>query len=268
MPPTSSAQPSPRTKQHYHPSRILGLALVLAMPVGFLLSLPVFGQMASGLINPLLAAWIRSEVDEVDNLSVQVAGSDAQIFNGVIAQASVSGDNLLYQGFQISSLRLQGSDIRLNVAEAIQGRPLRLLNPVPVQVSLRLTEEDLNRTLQSPLIQSQLAQAQVNVPIGDQTVPFLISDPDVTLLSDQMQVEANLSVPNGDPLPVTFTTGLAVAGENQLLLVDPNWVSEGQSIPIPALSQMALQLDSGVRIDRLDLAQGELIYAGLLTLMP
>ncbi|NJL99176.1 MAG: DUF2993 domain-containing protein [Synechococcaceae cyanobacterium RM1_1_27] len=263
--PTSS---SPVSSNPRRLNRVIGWGLFLAVPVCLLPSFPVFGQMATGLINPLVAAWIRSEVDEVENLNVQVIGSDAQLFNGTIPQANVSGDNLLYQGFQISSLQLQGSDIRLNVAEAIQGRPLRVLTPVPVQVSLRLTEDDLNKTLQSPLIQEQLAQAQVSVPIGNQTVPFLISDPSVSLELGQMRVQANLAVPNGDPLAVTFTTGLAVIGENQLQLVDPNWISDGQSIPIPALSETPLQLDPGVRIDRLELAEGELLYAGLLTIMP
>lgn len=247
---------------------LIGLGVLLSVPVILFPPLPAFGQMASALLNPLMSSWIRSEVDQVENLQVSIVGSDPQILNGVIPQASVSGQNLLYQGFQISSLALEGSNIRINVGEAIQGRPLRLLNPVPVLVDLRLTEADLNQTLQSPLIQSQLATAQVTVPLGSESVPFVFSDPVVSLEAGKMRVEANLAVPNGDPMPVTFTTGLAVAGENQLQLVDPQWLSNGQSIPIPALSEMALQLDPGVRVDRLELIEGELLYAGLMTLMP
>jgi hypothetical protein len=230
---------------------------------------PGFAQIAGSLLSPLVAAWIRSEVQRVDNLQVQIVGSDAQILNGQIPQAQVSGDNLSYQGFQVSHLRLQGQDIRLNVGEAIQGRsPLRLLAPVPVQVSLRLTEEDLNRTLQAPLIQAQLAQAQVQLPVGGQVVPFLIRQPQVTLEQGRLRIQANLTTPEGVEAPVTVLTGLEAQGPNRLRLVNPLWVSEGQEIPIPGLADFPIQLDPGVRIDRLELQPGQILYEGILTIYP
>lgn len=246
----------------------LGLALLLSLPTMFL-PWPAFAQIASSLLNPLVAAWIRSEVQQVDNLRVQIAGSDAQILNGQIPQAQVSGDNLIYQGFQVSHLRLQGQDIRLNVGEAIQGRsPLRLLAPVPVQVSLRLTEDDLNRSLQAPLIQSQLAQAQVQLPFGGQAVPFLIRQPQVTLQKNRLRIQAQLVTPEGVEVPVTVLTGLQAQGPNQLRLVNPLWVSEGQEIPIPGLADFPIQLDPGVRIDRLELQPGQILYEGMLVIYP
>ncbi|MFT0796341.1 DUF2993 domain-containing protein [Synechococcus sp. H70.1] len=246
----------------------LGLALLLGLPA-MVLPWPAFAQIAGSLLNPLVAAWIRSEVQQVENLQVQIAGSDAQILNGQIPQAQVSGDNLIYQGFQISHLRLRGQDIRLNVGEAIQGRsPLRLLAPVPVQVSLRLTEADLNRTLQAPLIQSQLAQAQVQLPFGKQTVPFFIRQPQVALEPGRLRIQAQLMTPEGAAVPVTVLTGLQAQGPNQLRLVNPVWVSEGQEIPIPGLADFPIQLDPAVRIDRLELQSGQILYEGMLVIYP
>ncbi len=246
----------------------LGFALLISLPTMFF-TWPGFAQIAGSLLNPLVAAWIRSEVQSVDNLQVQIAGSDSQILNGQIPQAQVAGDNLSYQGFQVSQLQLRGQDIRLNVNEAVQGRsPLRLLAPVPVQVSLRLTEEDLNRTLQAPLIQSQLAQAQVQLPLGDQSVPFLINQPNVTLEQGRVRIQANLTTPEGAEVPVTVLTGLQAQGPNQLLLVNPVWVSEGQEIPVPGLADFPIQLDAGVRIDRLELQAGQILYEGMLTIYP
>lgn len=247
----------------------LGFALLLSLPTMFWPWPPGFAQIAGSLLSPLVAAWIRSEVQRVDNLQVQIVGSDAQILNGQIPQAQVSGDNLSYQGFQISHLRLRGQDIRLNVGEAIQGRsPLRLLAPVPVQVSLRLTEEDLNRTLQAPLIQAQLAQAQVQLPVGGQVVPFLIRQPQVTLEQGRLRIQANLTTPEGVEAPVTVLTGLEAQGPNRLRLVNPLWVSEGQEIPIPGLADFPIQLDPGVRIDRLEVQPGQILYEGILTIYP
>ncbi|MGQ9836482.1 MAG: LmeA family phospholipid-binding protein [Cyanobacteriota bacterium] len=240
----------------------------MSLPIMFL-PWPAFAQIAGSLLNPLVAAWIRSEVESVDNLQVQILGSDAQILNGQIPQAQVAGDNLSYQGFQVSQLQIRGQDIRLNVNEAIQGRsPLRLLAPVPVQVSLRLTEDDLNRTLQAPLIQSQLAEAQVQLPFGDQSVPFLINQPKVTLEQGRVRIQANLITPEGTEVPVTVLTGLQAHNQNQLLLVNPVWVSGSEEIPVPGLADFPIQLDAGVRIDRLELQIGQILYEGMLTIYP
>jgi hypothetical protein len=262
---------NPTTSRQQQPSpgrQRLGFALLLGLSAMFL-PWPAFAQIAGSLLNPLVAAWIRSEVQQVDNLQVQIAGSDAQILKGQIPQAQVSGDNLIYQGFQISHLRLRGQDIRLNVGEAIQGRsPLRLLAPVPVQVSLRLTEADLNRTLQAPLIQSQLAQARVQLPFGEQTVPFLIRQPQVALEPGRLRIRAQLVTPEGAEVPVTVVTGLQAQGPSQLRLVNPMWISEGQEIPIPGLADFPIQLDPGVRIDRLELQPGQILYEGMLVIYP
>ncbi len=233
------------------------------------LSWSAFAQVAGALLNPLVAAWIRSEVESVENLQVQIAGSDSQILSGRIPQAQVAGENLSYQGFKVSQLQLRGQDIRLNVNEAVQSRsPLRLLAPVPVYVSMRLTEADLNQTLQAPLIQSQLAQAQVQLPFGNQSVPFLIGQPSVTLEAGRVRIQANLITPEGTAVPVTVLTGLQAQNQNQLLLVNPVWVSEGQEIPIPGLADFPIQLDTGVRIDRLELQAGQILYEGMLTIYP
>lgn len=249
---------------------LAGLGILATVPALLISSLPASAQIASTLLSPLVAAWIRTEVQSVEGLNVQITGADAEILNGVIPQASVSGNNLQYQGFQINQLQLIGQNIRLNVGEAIQGQPLRLLAPVPVQVSLQMTEADLNQTLSSPTIQQQLAQAKVSLPIAaGQEVPFLISNPNVTLEANRIRIQANLSLSQGEPVPVTLTTGLQSQNQNQLILTNPNWVTaEGQALPIPGLEDLLIQLDPDVRIDSLQLLQGGLRYEGQLTIQP
>jgi type II secretory pathway component PulM len=245
-----------------------GMALLLSIPAIVIPSLPAASQVASTLLNPLVAAWIKSAVGEVDNLRVQIAGSDQQILQGLIPQAQVSGDNLSYQGFQVSRIALDGQNIQLNVGQALQGQALRLIAPVPVEVKMFLSQADLNQTLQADLVREQLAQAQVNLPIGGTEVPFLISDPNVTLEPGQLRIQANLTTPDGATVPVTLTTGLTVQNQNQLLLVNPTWISEGQALPIAGLNNLAIQLDPDVNVQKLELQQGQLLYEGSLTIRP
>ncbi|NJK63511.1 MAG: DUF2993 domain-containing protein [Synechococcaceae cyanobacterium SM2_3_1] len=244
------------------------MALLLSIPAIVVPSLPAASQVASTLLNPLVAAWIKSEIGEVENLKVQIAGSDQQILQGLIPEAQVSGDNLSYQGFQVSRIALDGQNIQLNVGQALQGQALRLIAPVPVAVRMLLSQADLNQTLQADLVREQLAQAQVSLPIGGTEVPFLISDPNVTLEPGQLRIQANLTTPEGATVPVTLTTGLTVQNQNQLLLVNPTWISEGQALPIPGLNNLAIQLDPDVNVQKLELQQGQILYEGSLTIQP
>lgn len=232
------------------------------------LATPAMAQFVGTLLNPVVTSWIESEVEEIENLKVEIQGSDQQIVNGTIPSASVAGENLLYEGFRITQVQLDGENIRLNVGEAIQGSKLRLLDPVPVQVQMRLTEADLNQSLQSPLIQSQLAQANVELPIGGSSVPFRISDPRVTLLENTLQIDASVATSDGTPVPVTVATGVRAQNGSELVLLDPSWVSEGQSIPIDGLNNMAIDFGSEVKIDSLQLQEGNILYAGKLTIRP
>lgn len=245
------------------------LSLLVALPTIGLLSMPAFGQVASTLLNPLVAAWIRSEVESVDNLQVQISGSDAAIMGGTIEKATVSGENLRYQGFHVSRVKLDGEGIQLNVNEVVQGGgDLKLLAPVPVRVRMQLTEADLNQTLRTPLVQSQLAQANVRLPIGGQSVPFQINDPSVEVEADLLRIGANVLVPGGGPVPVTLTTGLEARNGNELILIEPQWISQGETIPVPSLNNLPIQLDQTVQINRLELQEGQILYDGNLTITP
>ncbi|MEN9246096.1 MAG: LmeA family phospholipid-binding protein, partial [Thermostichales cyanobacterium SRBZ-1_bins_19] len=86
---------------------------------------PVYGQLLGTLLSPLVAAWIRSQVQGVEDLQVNIRGADNELLNGFIPQAQVSGRNLRYEGVAVSQVSLQGQNIRLNVPAALQGSPLQ-----------------------------------------------------------------------------------------------------------------------------------------------
>ncbi len=244
------------------------IAVPLALPTLLVTSSPALAQIASALLSPVLSGLIRSSVDNVDNLQVQVQGSDQDILSGTIPAADVAGTNIQYEGFQISQLQLSGQNIRLNANELMQGSPLRLLEPLRIQVVMQLTEADLNQTLKAPLIQEQLASAKVTLPAGGESIPFLIREPSVELLPDQVEIQATLITPDNQAVPFTMRTGLQSQNQNQLVLVDPVWVSGEQSLPIPGLDQLAIQLDQDVEVEQLQILDNQIVYAGILTIRP
>ena len=244
------------------------VAAATALSMG-IVALPAAAQFVGALVNPLVANWIRSEVDRVDNLSVDISGSDNNLLNGRIEQAEVSGDNLIYEDFYLSRVELAGSDIQLSVDEALNGGSLSLVEPVSVNALIRLTEADLNQSLQAPRIQSQLAEETVAVPFANgEAVAFQLSEPQVSILEGQLRIDALLNS-NGTDVPVSVTTGLAPQNGTQLLLVNPIWLSEdGSQTPIVGLDGVAIDLGPDVSIDNLELVSGELIYSGIVTIQP
>ncbi|GAB4218022.1 MAG: DUF2993 domain-containing protein [Synechococcales cyanobacterium] len=227
---------------------------------------PVYGQLAGMILNPVVSAWIRSQVQSVDDLQVNIRGNDSELLNGLIAGAEVSGRNLRYEGVSVSQVALQGQNIRLNVPAALQGSPLQLTAPVPLQVGLRLTEADLNQTLQSPMIQAQLAQAKVALPVGGGSVPFRIQSPRVTLEQDRLRIDAQLASGNTPAVPITLATRVVPTSPHQLSLRDPVWITSGQEIPIAGLNNLPIDLGPEVQIQQLQIQNRTLVYQGILTL--
>ncbi|MEM9567838.1 MAG: DUF2993 domain-containing protein, partial [Cyanobacteria bacterium P01_E01_bin.34] len=170
--------------------RTFAIALSAIVPLT-IAAVPAAAQFVGALVDPLVANWIRSEVDRVENLSVDISGSDSNLLNGRIETAEVSGDNLVYEEFYLSRVELAGSNIQLTVDTALNGGSLNLVEPIAVDAFIRLSEADLNRSLQAPLIQSQLAEAMVEIPFaGGTPVAFQLSEPRVSIFDGQLQIDA------------------------------------------------------------------------------
>ena len=248
--------------------RWLAIATAAVLPLTIAAN-PAPAQFLSAILDPLLGRWIESEVDSIDNLSIAVSGSDPDILGGTIDRAEVSGDNLVRDGFRITNIQLAGDNVRLNTQAALRGESLRLVDPLPVAVQMRWSEADLNQSLQAPLIQSQLQEARVNLPFGDrEPVAFLIRDPQVTLQPGALQIDATLDTANGDTVPISLSTRLRARNGNQLLLVNPVWLSEGTAIPIEGLDRTVLDLGEDIQVNRIQLLAGELHYEGIVTVRP
>ena len=244
------------------------IAAMTALPLA-IGTVPATAQFVSALINPLVANWIKSEVDSVDNLDVKISGADNELLGGRIARAEVSGDNLVYEDFYFSRVELSGQDIRLTVEEALNGGSLSLVEPIPVDAFMRLTEEDLNRAIHAPLIQSQFSETDVEAPFSNgEPVAFQLSEPEVSILDGRLKIDALMNV-DGASVPVALITGLLPQNGTQLQLVNPVWLGDdGSQTPIAGLDGVAIELGPDVAIDSLQLVAGELIYNGTVTIQP
>ncbi len=113
--------------------------------------------MISKLLSTAVKLYLRSQVEQAEDLQLKILGKNQQILQGYIPQILLSCSCTVYQGLYLRQIELNGSNISFNLAEVMRKKPLKLLEPVMVEIQLRLDAADLQASLNSPLLQSGLS---------------------------------------------------------------------------------------------------------------
>eukprot|EP00899_Mesostigma_viride_P005300 jgi/Mesvir1/14771/Mv05412-RA.1 len=175
-----------------------------------------------GLLSKLLGGavgiFIRSAVEGVDELNVNVQGSDDELRGGVIPGLAVSSRGASYKGIAISTAKLAAADISIDIGGIPTGRILR--KPFLVLADVAFNESDLATSLQSDLVAAPLSELLTNalggrgvgtpngVATGDgaaTTLPYRVRD--VSLRGGKVL----LSVTSGPPAEGDAASGGADA---------------------------------------------------------
>jgi len=121
-------------------------------------SQPYQSHLISTIVSPALSMWLRSQTDWVETLHVKLEGGDRQLLSGYIPAVSISAQRAVYQGIHLSCVELKGSEIRVNVGQIVRGKPVRLLNEIPVYGEVSISLSDLNASIQNPLLAHAIAE--------------------------------------------------------------------------------------------------------------
>jgi hypothetical protein len=235
-------------------------------------------HLVSSILSPALRLWLRSQVEQVEDLQVQIAGGDRQILTGYIPQVAISAQNAVYQGLHLSQIQLTGSNIRINLGQVLRGKSLRLLAIVPVKGEALFREADLNASLQAPLLADAVTEFLLNL--------LQSSDPDqlesdqgklnlqnlqLVLDTDQFTLSASLVARSGQVNPVVIRSGLGLASGHELRLENPQWLPNAQAkrgLPLSDLDGFQIDLGADVDIAELRLEPGQLICRGQVNVIP
>ncbi len=183
--------------------------------------------------------WLRSQVEQVEDLSVSLEGRDRDILSGYLPSVSVSAVRAVYRGIHLTQLGLSAQDIQINVGQVVRGKPLRLLKKFPVAGELSLSADDLNASLNSALLTAGLRdfwRSLVQSPSLRDSIEArygrLPLHADMTLCNAQIrlgdqclglsfypQVGAQQSTD-----PVMLGTGLSIIEGHWLQLESPRWL--------------------------------------------
>ncbi len=236
---------------------------------------------SGGLISRLLAAavqrWLRSQADRVADLRVQIGGGDRQFLTGAIQQVSISATGVVYRGLQFSQVDLVASGLRVNLAQVLWGKPLRLLAIAPVQGEFVMRQDDLNASLQAPHIAAAIAALLVDLlggavdAVGLSTDGALdLRDFEAIVKANQITLNAQLRSVSGQTTPLTIRSGLGLHSPHALRLEKPQWLPSpraSRGLPLADLDGHLIDLGPQVELQHLHLSDGQVTCGGQITVL-
>ncbi|MGB5915818.1 MAG: DUF2993 domain-containing protein [Phormidesmis sp.] len=205
------------------------------------------------LLPPAVSFWLRSQVDQVASLTIDLTGRDLQILTGYLPGAAVSASHAVYKGIHLSQAQLSAVGIQINVGEVIRGKPLRLLQPFPVLGSVVLSAEDLEASLISPLLMAGLLsfwRSLMQIPDVAEAVKarygLLPTASDMVLARPQIRLGIQClclsfypsRLGEEAPEPVILGTKLSIVDKHFLQLSSPTWLPSLEGFSATALGSL------------------------------
>lgn len=244
---------------------------------------PTLGKsrIISTIVSPALRLWLRSQVEHGEDLQVQVEGGDRQILSGNIPRVLISARNVIYQGLHLSQIYLKGTGIQINLGQVLRGKPLQLVEPVPVEVELILQEADLNASLQAPLLANALTE--ILVPLlqaGGSTTSIAgelksqsisLHNPQIAIDTGQLTLNTGVVSASGSTAAILIRTGLQLENDHVLQLNCPQQLPHAnaeQGLPLEGLENFKLDLGSDVALEELSLNPGQIVCRGQIMVVP
>ncbi|MBZ8181240.1 LmeA family phospholipid-binding protein [Oscillatoria salina] len=230
--------------------------------------------MIDKLLNRALRLWLRTQVERVEQLEVNVGGESRQILSGYIPSVFLAASQAVYQGLHFSEVEVLGKNIRFNLAQVLKRQPLRLLEAVRVYTKLRLAQADLQASLESPLLANALTDLLTGfLTAGGKTVSAqfgencLVIWEEVVIQTDKLTFQGQITDASGKEISILIRAGLELANSNQLRL-DPVQIDTSNSDLGVCLSEYLIDLGTEVEIEQLSLTSGQLFLCGGLTVIP
>ncbi|MFN6563518.1 MAG: DUF2993 domain-containing protein [Nostoc sp. ChiSLP01] len=218
------------------------------------------------VLTTALKLWLRGQVSEISELEVEIKASDRQILSGRIPSVSIFASHAVYQGLLITKIQLIAENIQINIGSILKGKPLQLLQPVPVVGDLTIDEKDLNASLSSSLLSNALSELLVKVlpTYCPKTQP--INWQEIILKNNQI-ILLGFRVTNSQTTPLEISLGLDLVNGRHLQLTDIQ-IKDDQTDLFQDNHGYTFDLGSDVDIQELTLIPGKLVCRGRINVNP
>lgn len=223
------------------------------------------------LLSGAVRLWLQSQVSTIDDLNLQIIGKDKQIISGYIPQVFVSATNVIYQGIQISKLKIVGNKIKFNLPQVVKRKPLQLLEPIEIDLEVFLREIDLQKSLSSSLLATGLT---------DLWKRFLIPSVAQSAQKNEFYQWHSLSLSEAklffqgihkklenDDLLIGIETKIRL-NDSHTLLLSPVKIITIPELPVTKTENLTLDLGTQISIARLEITKEHLLVRGTITVFP
>lgn len=210
--------------------------------------------------------WLRAQVSQISELEVEIKASDRQLLSGRIPSVSIFATHAVYQGLLITQIQLIAENIRINIGSVLKGKPLRLLQTVPVVGDLIVDEKDLNASLSSNLLSTALSDLLVKVlpTYYPQSQPINWQE---IILDNNQIILRGMRVTNSETTPLDICLGLQLLSGHELKVAHIQ-IQPDQGDILEDNHEYNLDLGSDVDIQELTLIPGKLVCRGRINVNP
>lgn len=226
-------------------------------------------KIVSKALSPALKLWLKTQVELIEGLKIEIAGADRQIMRGYIPSIFLAVTRAIYRGLHVGKVKLTGENIRINLGQVIKGKPLCLLEPVLVTGNLVVEEADLNASLESSILKNGLTDLfftllQANGITHPQILlkEYQLNWQRVSINLDTFSLTANLIDRNGKIAYIAIRSGLDLLDSQKLILEPIEVDGLANLIDLTFCKSLTVDLGDRVELEQLILSSGQLKCSG------
>ena len=220
----------------------------------------MIGKLLSGAVK----LYLRSQVERAIDLQVKIGGTSKQILRGYIPEVWLSCNQAVYQGLYLNQIQLHGTNIAVNLPEVIKKQPLKLVEPILVDIALKLSAADLQASLTSDLLQSGLTELwQMILAAQDSTEldQAVVEWQKIKLVNDSLVLQGRYEDVSGEDKKLTLTTNINLR-EQHILCLAPLKIASNSLKNGELERQLEIDLGTDVAIANLTIETGQILCSG------
>ncbi|BAQ63684.1 DUF2993 domain-containing protein [Geminocystis sp. NIES-3709] len=227
-------------------------------------------EIITRFLTPAIKFWLRSQLETVEDLKMEIHAGDKQILTGKINQVSLETTKAIYQGIHVSKASVNTENIAVNLGGILRGKPLKLLQPIFVNGEVILTDNDLQTSLESSLLHQGLIDL-VHLLLEHQEIlnyenilaQYKFFWNNITLKDDKFILTAVLTNSIEENFNLTITSSLTLKND-RILLFNPIKIIGIPEIKNIIITEFEVDLGNDVSLEKLILTSQNLSCIGKL----
>ena len=223
--------------------------------------------MINKVLSTAVKLYLRSQVKQIKNLEVEILGKNSQILQGYLPQVWLKCDRAIYQDLYLNQVEVTGKNIGFNLSEILKKQPLKLLEPIVVELKLKLNSEDLQGSLASPLLQSGLNDLWAMI-VAAQPVAInsaaKIDWQKIAIANNQLNISGSYQNAEHKLEQLHLATGITLANSHTLNLMPIEITVHECSKELS--DSVAIDLGTDVAISQLKLELSQISCLGTITI--